>query len=85
MTPPYLLAQGKPLPSEMEAIVNQILGIVTWAGIIACFTSLLALVILLAATSKTTNIDRYVSGTGVIMVCAGVVGSAAGVSNWLLG
>jgi hypothetical protein len=80
-------AEGKPLPAEMTGIINQLLGMVTWAGLGVCVASIFILVILISVQLKATsnNIDRLIGGTLGIAACGGVIGGAAGFANWLYG
>lgn len=82
-----LLAAGKPLPSELNGIINQLLGIATWAGLITCGASLLCLIIVIQVKRRTTveTVDHLISGCLCVMAAAGVIGSGAAFVNWLYG
>ena len=87
-TPPVLvLAAGKPLPTELQGIINQLLGIATWAAIVTCGISLLCLIILIQIRRQTTadNFDRLIIGTGAVTTTAALIGVAAPFVNWVYG
>ena len=82
-----VLAEGKPLPPELNGIINQLLGIATWAAIVTCVASLLCLIILIQVRRRTSaeNFDHLITGTLAVTATAGVVGVAAPFVNWLYG
>ncbi|TSD93489.1 hypothetical protein FOV72_19710 [Gordonia rubripertincta] len=82
-----VLAEGKPLPSELQGIVTQLLGIATWAGIAICVASLLILIIMIQIRHRTSaeNYDRLITGTIKVVAAAAVLGLTAPFVNWLYG
>lgn len=82
-----VLAEGKPLPPELNGIINQLLGIATWAATVTCAASLLCLIILIQVRRKTSadNFDHLITGTFAVTATAGVIGVAAPFVNWLYG
>ena len=87
MTTTHVLAKGKDLPPEFQGIINQLLGIVTWAAIATCVASLLALVITIEVSRQRSaeNFDKLIKGIYVIIAVAGFTGVAAPYANWLYG
>jgi len=79
-----LLAQGKPLPSDLQGIVNQLLGIAVWAGTAVCVAGIFMTVIATAlAKHHPDTFDKLVNGVMKATIAAGVIGSAAAFVNWL--